>query len=340
MATGATGGDVVFRVSRRVRDLSYFADNPHQRAGAGGPGGKSRRTGARGADLVIEVPDGTRVEDEEGLLADLVGEGAEAVVARGGRGGRGSASLVSRRNRVPTSAEAGDPGEERRLRSSSGSWRTSASSACRTPASPRCSLRSPPLVRRSPTTPSRRSRRTSAWRPRQRALRRGRHPRARRGRARGSWPRRPVPAPREPLPGAPVRRGPIAEDPASDLRTVREEVQAYDSALAARPLARRRDEGGPGDGPGRARPGRRRRLGRDGGGARGGCGSGWPSWCDLGDRCGGGAQPYVVLRPARPRFVVRPRESGSAWSAAASSAWCPRPTWTTPRSSRSCSGAS
>jgi GTP-binding protein len=60
------------------------------------------------------VPDGTRVEDEEGLLADLVGAGARAVVARGGRGGRGNAALARPRNRVPT-AEAGEPGEERRL---------------------------------------------------------------------------------------------------------------------------------------------------------------------------------------------------------------------------------
>jgi GTP-binding protein len=64
----------------------------------------------------VLVPDGTRVEDEEGLLADLVGEGTRAVVARGGRGGRGNASLVSAKNRVPRTAEAGEPGEERRLR--------------------------------------------------------------------------------------------------------------------------------------------------------------------------------------------------------------------------------
>src|SRR5207247_2279746 len=55
------------------------------------------------------------VFDEAGLMADLVGEGSSAMVARGGRGGRGNASLASSRNRVPRSAEAGEPGEERRL---------------------------------------------------------------------------------------------------------------------------------------------------------------------------------------------------------------------------------
>jgi GTP-binding protein len=112
---GARGGDVVFEVSGGVRDLAWLADHPHLRARSGGSGGKSRRTGAGGGDLVIKVPDGTRVEDEQGLLADLVGEGSRAILARGGRGGRGNASLATSRDRVPRAAEAGEPGEERRL---------------------------------------------------------------------------------------------------------------------------------------------------------------------------------------------------------------------------------
>lgn len=112
---GGKGGDVVFEVSTGVRDHSWLADHPHQRAGNGGPGGRRERTGAGGEDLVVLVPDGTRVEDEGGLLADLVGDGARAVVARGGRGGRGNASLATARNRVPRAAEAGEPGEEKRL---------------------------------------------------------------------------------------------------------------------------------------------------------------------------------------------------------------------------------
>lgn len=113
---GGRGGDVVFEVSPGVRDLSSLADHPHPRAEGGKPGGPNRRTGADGEDLVMAVPDGTMVFDDDGLLADLVGAGARAVVARGGRGGRGSASLASRRNRVPRGAEAGEPGEEKRLR--------------------------------------------------------------------------------------------------------------------------------------------------------------------------------------------------------------------------------
>ena len=111
---GGDGGDVVFEVSSGVRDLSWLADHPHQRAEAGRAGGRNKRTGAEGRDIVVAVPDGTRVEDEDGLLADLVGEGARAVVAGGGRGGRGNASLATSRNRLPR-AEAGEPGDERRL---------------------------------------------------------------------------------------------------------------------------------------------------------------------------------------------------------------------------------
>jgi GTP-binding protein len=113
---GGRGGDVVLEVTTGVRDLSWLADHPHQRAESGGAGARNRRTGAAGRDLVVHVPDGTRVEDEEGLLADLVGEGSRAVVARGGSGGRGNASLVTSRNRAPRMAEAGEPGDDVRLR--------------------------------------------------------------------------------------------------------------------------------------------------------------------------------------------------------------------------------
>jgi GTPase len=113
---GGRGGDVVFRATRNVHDLAWFADNPHLKAEPGKPGARARRDGAKGKDLVITVPDGTVVFDEQGLLADLVGEGSEVVVARGGRGGRGNVRFVSAKNRVPKTAEAGEEGEDRRLR--------------------------------------------------------------------------------------------------------------------------------------------------------------------------------------------------------------------------------
>ncbi len=112
---GGDGGDVVFEVSTGIHDLSVLANDPHLRAPAGASGGRNKRTGAAGADIVVQVPKGTRVDDEQGLVADLVEEGTRAVVARGGRGGRGSVSIATARDRVPRVAEAGEPGEDRRL---------------------------------------------------------------------------------------------------------------------------------------------------------------------------------------------------------------------------------
>ena len=113
---GGDGGSIVFEVSRGVHDLSWLADHPHLKATAGEPGRRAKRDGATGGDVVIPVPDGTVVFDEHGLVADLVGEGARAVVARGGRGGRGNVAFASARNRVPRTAEPGEEGEDKRLR--------------------------------------------------------------------------------------------------------------------------------------------------------------------------------------------------------------------------------
>jgi GTPase len=112
---GGRGGSVVFEVARGTHDLSWLAEHPHQRARPGGSGRSARRDGASAKDLVIQVPDGTMVFDEDGPLADLIGEGARVVVARGGRGGRGNAQLANARNRLPRVAEPGEPGETKRL---------------------------------------------------------------------------------------------------------------------------------------------------------------------------------------------------------------------------------
>jgi GTP-binding protein len=112
---GGKGGDVILRVDPSLFDLSRYVDHPHHRAKDGRPGSSNNRHGASGEDLVLPVPDGTVVRDAQGLLADLVGEGASVIVDRGGRGGRGNASLASPRNRVPRVAERGEPGEEARL---------------------------------------------------------------------------------------------------------------------------------------------------------------------------------------------------------------------------------
>jgi GTP-binding protein len=113
---GGDGGSVVFEVSNGVHDLSWLADHPHQRAPAGASGRSANRDGATGKDLVIQVPDGTVVFDDQGLVADLVGDGTQAVIARGGRGGRGNTAFAGPRHRVPRTAEPGEDGEDVRVR--------------------------------------------------------------------------------------------------------------------------------------------------------------------------------------------------------------------------------
>ncbi|MDQ4085628.1 MAG: GTPase ObgE [Actinomycetota bacterium] len=113
---GADGGSVILRVDPQVTTLVDFHHTRHRRAGHGGHGEGGHRNGARGDDLVLRVPDGTVVRDGHGtVLADLVGAGAEVVVAAGGRGGLGNAALASNRRKAPGFALKGEPGEDREI---------------------------------------------------------------------------------------------------------------------------------------------------------------------------------------------------------------------------------
>jgi GTP-binding protein len=86
------------------------------KAGRGGHGSGNNRTGERGKDVVLEVPLGTQIYDEDGLLADLSGPNASFVAARGGEGGRGNASFATPTRQAPAFREKGLPGEEREIR--------------------------------------------------------------------------------------------------------------------------------------------------------------------------------------------------------------------------------
>jgi len=103
---------VVLRVAPQVTTLLEFHHLPHRRAASGTQGMGDHRSGATGEDLVLGVPDGTVVKSPDGqVLADLVGVGAEYVVAAGGRGGLGNAALASPRRKAPGFALLGEPGE-------------------------------------------------------------------------------------------------------------------------------------------------------------------------------------------------------------------------------------
>jgi GTP-binding protein len=113
---GGRGGSVVLVVDPQVHTLLDFHFHPHITAPSGKHGMGNNRDGAAGADLEVEVPDGTVVLDENGrLLADLVGAGTRFEAAAGGRGGLGNAALASRARKAPGFALLGEPGRSRDL---------------------------------------------------------------------------------------------------------------------------------------------------------------------------------------------------------------------------------
>lgn len=115
---GGSGGHVILRADKGLNTLLPFKHQSHFRAGRGGHGGGNNKQGRTGEDTVVAVPMGTAVfsRDDGDLIADLVEDGQEAVVARGGRGGRGNAVFKSSVNQAPRLAERGEPGQELWLR--------------------------------------------------------------------------------------------------------------------------------------------------------------------------------------------------------------------------------
>lgn len=114
---GADGGSVILRALGQVDSLSTLSKRVYK-AEHGEHGLGKGMYGRKGQDLVIEVPRGTRVFDASTgeLLADLIEEGQTLVAARGGEGGRGNVHFVTPTRQGPRFAEAGEPGEKRRLR--------------------------------------------------------------------------------------------------------------------------------------------------------------------------------------------------------------------------------
>jgi GTP-binding protein len=109
---GGNGGDVVLQASRNQNTLAAFRYKKAVKADSGQPGGKAKMHGKSAKDLIIAVPVGTVATNSEGkIVADLVEDGQQVVVAKGGKGGFGNAHFVSSRRQTPNFAEKGEPGE-------------------------------------------------------------------------------------------------------------------------------------------------------------------------------------------------------------------------------------
>jgi len=115
---GGHGGDVVLLVDQHQNTLTSFRNQKLYNAQNGVKGKGKNQTGASGDDLLIKVPPGTMVFDEQddNLLRDLVEVGQQLIICKGGRGGRGNTRFKSSKNKAPRIAEKGEPPEEKTIR--------------------------------------------------------------------------------------------------------------------------------------------------------------------------------------------------------------------------------
>jgi GTP-binding protein len=112
---GGKGGDVVFRVDEGLRTLIDFRYQKHFKAPRGEKGKTKGMHGANAEDMIVRVPPGTIVIDDDTheIIADLTRHGQEVVVGKGGRGGRGNMRFSTPSNPAPYLSENGEEGQER-----------------------------------------------------------------------------------------------------------------------------------------------------------------------------------------------------------------------------------
>lgn len=110
---GGRGGHIILRGNSHLWTLLHLRYTRHIKAGNGGNGGSSRSTGSDGEDVIIEVPIGTIVKDEEGeFLMEITEDGEEKILFHGGKGGLGNWHFRSATRQTPRYAQPGLPGTE------------------------------------------------------------------------------------------------------------------------------------------------------------------------------------------------------------------------------------
>ncbi|MDY3983272.1 MAG: GTPase ObgE [Veillonellaceae bacterium] len=115
---GGHGANIILEADKNINTLVDFRYRRQFKGSKGENGQSSNKYGRNAEDCLIKVPMGTMVIDEESgaQMADLVEDGQQYIVAKGGRGGRGNVHFQTSANRAPTFAEKGEPGEERWVR--------------------------------------------------------------------------------------------------------------------------------------------------------------------------------------------------------------------------------
>ena len=111
---GGRGGDVIFETDPGLNTLGDFRYNKKYKAESGQEGGKRRCTGKDGEDLILKVPEGTVIYDDDTgkILADMSGDNKRVIVLRGGRGGKGNMNYATSTMQAPQYAQPGQPAQE------------------------------------------------------------------------------------------------------------------------------------------------------------------------------------------------------------------------------------
>ena len=111
---GGTGGSVIFESERNLNTLIDFRYKQHFNAEHGKSGSKKNKTGGGGKDLILQVPTGTQIyeEDNNTIIYDFIKDKEKFVVATGGEGGLGNTRFKSSTNRAPRKKTLGKKGEE------------------------------------------------------------------------------------------------------------------------------------------------------------------------------------------------------------------------------------
>lgn len=110
---GGHGGNIIFKASRNQNTLSRYRYQKELKAKDGSNGQNNKRHGKNGEDLILDVPIGTMITNAKGtVLADLVEDNQEELLAEGGKGGYGNAHFVSSRRQAPNFAESGETGQK------------------------------------------------------------------------------------------------------------------------------------------------------------------------------------------------------------------------------------
>ena len=115
---GGKGASIIFKVDKGLKTLIDLRYMKIIKGNKGENGKGSNRNGANAEDIIIKVPEGTTVIDADTnlVIADLVGDNTEVVVAQGGRGGRGNVAFKTQTDTAPKFSELGEPGEVRILK--------------------------------------------------------------------------------------------------------------------------------------------------------------------------------------------------------------------------------